>query len=329
MTISEYFGRDIRLRHLRLLVAIDDAGQLARVARLLHVTQPAVSKALAEIERSIGEPLFERTRQGLVATRSGAALIRGARTALAELERVGAEMRGLGGGRRQTLIVGAMPTACLPCLGPAIALLGRRDPSLTVRVVDGQTAGLLAQLVAGRVQLVVGGQLRAAAPDGVQSIGLYDDPMELVASPRHPVVRSARPSWERCVAQPWILPPIGHPLRSAFDRALRVNGLRGPEHVVEGLAIDLVLAMIEDAAAINLTTRRLASALGARGLVKVVRGDHAARLGITMPFTVYVNAEQRNERGTRAMIDCLQETAVSWSASGSGPSAPRRAAAAA
>ena len=114
-----------------------------------------MARALSEIERSIGEPLFERTRQGLVANRSGAALIRAARNALAELERAGAEMRGLEGTRRPTLIVGVMPTASLPCLAPAIARLARRDPGLPVRVVDGQTAALLSQLVSERIQVIL------------------------------------------------------------------------------------------------------------------------------------------------------------------------------
>ncbi len=65
-------------------MAIGDAGQLSRVARLLHVTQSALSKALAKIERSIGEPAFERTGAGLVPNRRGATLIRAARAALAD-----------------------------------------------------------------------------------------------------------------------------------------------------------------------------------------------------------------------------------------------------
>lgn len=313
MTISEYFGRDIRLRHLRLLVALDDAGQLARVARLFHVTQPAVSKTLAEIERSIGEPLFERTRQGLVANRSGAALIRAARNALAELERAGAEMRGLEGTRRPTLIVGVMPTASLPCLAPAIARLARRDPDLPVRVVDGQTAALLSQLVSERIQVILGGRLRPALPEGVQSIGLYEDPMQLVVSRRHPLARAANPSWDRCIEIPWVLPPVGHPVRSDFDRALQINRLPAPKRVIEGLATDLVMALLDATPAINLMPLRLAADLSARGLVSLVRGDHSARLALFLPVTVFVNASHRHEPDVRAMVDCLQETAISHS----------------
>ena len=90
-------------------MAIGDAGQLSRVARLLHVTQSALSKALAKIERSIGEPAFERTGAGLVPNRRGATLIRAARAALAELERAGDELERQARAQDRTLAVGAVP----------------------------------------------------------------------------------------------------------------------------------------------------------------------------------------------------------------------------
>ena len=49
ISLRTYFGRDIKLRHLRLIVAIEDAGQLSKAATVLHLSQPALSKALSEI----------------------------------------------------------------------------------------------------------------------------------------------------------------------------------------------------------------------------------------------------------------------------------------
>ena len=244
MSVRDYFARDVRLRHLRLLVAIDDAGRLTRAARLLHVTQPALSKALAEIERAIGAPLFERTPQGLAATPAGATLVRAARAALAELERAGAELQRPVGEAARTLTLGVMPTAGWTMLGDAVARLHAAHPAITVRLSDAPTGLLLPQLVAGRLDLILGARLRSPVPEGIESVPLYDDSMRLVAMPRPPLGRLRSVGWDRAAAVPWVLPPSGHPTRVAFDRALRRQGWAPPATVVEALSYDAVMAMI-------------------------------------------------------------------------------------
>ena len=309
MSVRDYFSRDVRLRHLRLLVAIDEAGRLARVAKLLHVTQPALSKTLAEIERSIGEPLFERTPQGLVANRAGAALVRAARNALAELERASAELLGDRHAGARTLLGGAMPTSPLAFLGRAIARLGRRMPEVNVRVVEAQTSQLLSQLVAGRLHLVAGARVRGANPDGVQVIDLFEDPLQLVAAPGHPLTRRRSPTWDECIAHPWVLPPPGNPTRAAFDRALRAQRLAPPARIVESLTTDLMVALLAEGGAMNLMPRRLVAALHARGLARVVGGGHAQRLDLRYAIAAFVGEERRDDVAVQAMLECLREVA--------------------
>lgn len=142
----------------------------------------------------------------------------------------------------------------------SMLLPDRRDPSLTVRIVDGQTGALLSLLVSERIHLILGGRLRPAVPEGVQALGLYDDPMQLVVSRRHPLARAANPSWARCVASPWVLPPVGHPVRSSFDRARRSRQAARPVPAGDGLR------------------ERLASARPGRSLDdRLPAGNHIAR----------------------------------------------------
>ena len=74
--IDWYIRANLKLRHLQLLVAMDDLGSVSRVAAYLNVTQPAVSKTLAQIEEGLELPLFERTSRGMEPTEHGACLIR-------------------------------------------------------------------------------------------------------------------------------------------------------------------------------------------------------------------------------------------------------------
>ena len=73
------------LRDLQVVLAIADAGSTAQAAELLHLTQPAVSRALLQAESKLGTPLFERTSHGLVPTLAGEQLVTGAPGILAEL----------------------------------------------------------------------------------------------------------------------------------------------------------------------------------------------------------------------------------------------------
>ena len=74
--IDWYLQINLKARHLRLLIALDDFGNLKQVADLSHVTVPAVSKALTELEKGLGLELFSRTPRGLKATPYGECLDR-------------------------------------------------------------------------------------------------------------------------------------------------------------------------------------------------------------------------------------------------------------
>lgn len=306
MSLRAYFGRDVKLRHLRLLVAIEDAGQLSKAAALLHITQPALSKALSEIERGIGQPLFDRSARGLVPNARGAAMIRAARNVLGELERAGAELRDLVERPTRVLMVGAMPTASLGFLGQAIALLHQRDASLTVRVVDGVTETLLSQLMLGRLHLVVGARLRESLPEAVRAHWLCDDPMRLVVAIGHPLARRRAPDWAACLEHPWVLPPPGHPVRQALEAALQRRGLAAPARTLEGLEIGLVLALLTHAQAINLMPARLAEQLQSEGRLRVLGGEWSAVIGIHLANTAFVHADRAQEPELASLIDCLR-----------------------
>lgn len=308
MSVNDYFNRDIRLRHLRLLVAIDEAGRLTHAARLLHVTQPALSKTLAEIEQSLGMRLFERTPRGLTPTAQGTTLVRAARAALAELERAGVELRQPPGAIAQRLLtLGVMPTTGWTVAAEAVARLREVRPEATVRFVEGITSVLLPQLVAGRLDLILGARLRASLPEGVEDVPLYDDPMRMVVASGHPVARLRAPRWERLLNLPWVLPPAGHPIRIAFERSLRGLGRPVPAVIVEALTADTVVALVESMRAVALTSGRLAARLEARGSAREVAPELADALGISLGVTVFAATSSLRDPAIAALVRCLRE----------------------
>lgn len=301
-----YLARDVKLRHLRLLVAIDDARQLSKVARILHITQPSVSKALAEVESSTGAPLFDRTPRGLLPTALGALIIRSARDVLAELERAAAAVEQLRLGRSSTLALGAMPGAALGLLAPALTLLRRREPGLALQVLEAPTDELLSRLAAGRLDVVLGARFRRALPEGLSVHPLYVDPLVIAAAPTHPVASAARVSWEELAASPWILTPPTNPLRLGFERALRERGLAPPVDVIDSSMMDLSLRVVAQGDALTLSPRRQALYLQGLGLWRIVADEYAQAIDLKLDVGLFTAAGAK-AAGFGALLACLQQ----------------------
>jgi LysR family transcriptional regulator, benzoate and cis,cis-muconate-responsive activator of ben and cat genes len=130
----------VELRHLRYLVATVDAGTASAAAARLHVTQPALSRQLRDLERELGVDLFDRRAGRLALSPTGSALLPAAREVLAAAERLrtDAAFHAEGGLRRLTI---AAPTVTLTdVVSPFVATMADDDPVVDVRSADGQSA---------------------------------------------------------------------------------------------------------------------------------------------------------------------------------------------
>ena len=105
--IDRVMRSNLKLRHLQLLVALDELRHVGRAAEFLSITQPAVSKTLAEIERMYGLNLFDRSTRGTVPTAYGISVVRFARSVLANHERTRDEIAAMASG--------AEPSGPSPC----------------------------------------------------------------------------------------------------------------------------------------------------------------------------------------------------------------------
>lgn len=105
----------LRLRHFRLLIAIDDHGSVQKAAEAVALTQPGATKALQEIESAMGEQLFIRNHRGLEPNELGHCVIRYARLVMTDMQHLREEMKGVlegvGGRLSIGMIMGAVPLA--------------------------------------------------------------------------------------------------------------------------------------------------------------------------------------------------------------------------
>src|SRR5436190_13530518 len=102
----------LELRDLRLVSAIADLGNLTRAAQHLHLTQSALSHQLADLERRVGAPLFERAGRQMISTRVGQHLCAGAKPTLDQLRLLEANVVDVANGREAELRIA---TECYTC----------------------------------------------------------------------------------------------------------------------------------------------------------------------------------------------------------------------
>ncbi|MFT3834155.1 MAG: LysR family transcriptional regulator [Micropruina sp.] len=118
----------LKLSHLRLVAAIAEHGQIQMAAQALTLTQPAASRALAEIEKLVGAPLFERHPRGMTPTTLGAIFVRRAHAMLMEMQDLSHELQAEREGRSGLVQIGAVTGPAVACLVPAARKLKADNP---------------------------------------------------------------------------------------------------------------------------------------------------------------------------------------------------------
>ena len=208
------------LRQLRYLTALADERHFGRAAAACHVTQPALSMQIRELEAELDLVLVERGRSASVLTPDGAALAERARALTAgvkDLEDFARERRGAGSRR---LALGMIPSVAPYLLPRAAPVLQAALPELELRVRETQTAALLTELAAGELDAVI-----AAAPlagDGFETTTLFEDPF-LLASPASAPLAAEDP--RRLPPDRLLLLEEGHCLRDQALGACEISDL--------------------------------------------------------------------------------------------------------
>ncbi|WP_313080758.1 LysR family transcriptional regulator [Pulveribacter sp.] len=271
---TDYILRRLRLRHLELLVVLTREPTLRGAAVLLHLSQPAISKMLHEIETCFGARLFERSRQGVHANALGVAASQRARIVLNELQRATDDIAALRAGASAVLRVGAPSvTATVPA---AIVRLRSRLPGTAVQIREGQVRELIQRLLNGELDCVFG----AITPEllagdmlpRLKSEVLLEDELCVLASTCNPLTRRRRMGWASLQDAPWVAPPKETLVRQAFMTAFLNEGVQPPEPVIEAMSSVTVGAVLRlDASLLCAVRLEHARDEVARGDVRRVR----------------------------------------------------------
>ncbi|MEQ5871704.1 pca operon transcription factor PcaQ [Sagittula sp. NFXS13] len=214
----------IKLRHLEALTAIARHGSLRAACAHLHLSPPALSKTLKELEDTLGTTLMHRDRAGIRMTAEGALFLRFANQSLAALHRGVEGLSDLRHGGRETLRVGSLPSVAARLMPQAVATFRRVAPDTRLMLRDGAHGALTALLRAGELDIVVGRMGGAETMQGLSFTQLYVEKVVCVTRAGHPLIES--PDLDRLADWPVLYPPEDAAIRPLLDRWCLAHGVQ-------------------------------------------------------------------------------------------------------
>lgn len=210
---------------LQAFTAVAEYNSFSEAASRLHLTQPAVSKRIRQLENELGERLFDRIARRVQLTEAGRALLPSARRILLELNESRRLIANLSGRICGTLSIGTSHHIGLHRLPDLLRSYTRRYPEvdLDLRFLDSEEGCNLVEHGELELALVT---LPERIPPALLAIAVWDDPLTVVVAPDHPLADRDTHDAAVLAGHPAILPAVGTFTRGVIERALGARGLR-------------------------------------------------------------------------------------------------------
>lgn len=176
----------VRLAQIEQFIAIVEAGSIRGAARQLGVSQPALTRALQQLENDLGVQLLQRTIRGIALTDVGTAFLARARVANAELRKAADEARGRAAQAGQLLTLAVSPVGASLLLPDLFAGLRARHPEARVRVMEMAPSAVLPLVRDEIADIGISQRTRAGLDAGLRFKALFEVQMRVAARPGHP-----------------------------------------------------------------------------------------------------------------------------------------------
>nr|CAD6605345.1 hydrogen peroxide-inducible genes activator [Rhizobium sp. TCK] len=209
----------VTLRQMRYFSALATEKHFGRAAEAVHVSQPALSAQIADMEHSLGVRLVERSRSGALLTRKGEEVLERVRAILEQVEQLAASTRGSASMLDGAVRIGIIPTVAPYLVPKLVPCLRERHPGMELELREAVTDRLILDLQDGKLDAVV-----AALPiqaEGLENVSLFFDRFYMAVANNDDTVLMSPMTETQVDADRLLLLEEGHCLR---DQALSVCG---------------------------------------------------------------------------------------------------------
>jgi DNA-binding transcriptional LysR family regulator len=244
MAFDPRIRRRLKLRDLDTLLAVAQTGSMAKAAAQLSVSQPAVSKAIAEMERTLGYRILDRTAQGVEPNLYGRALLKWGTAVFDDLRQGMNELAFIADPTAGELRIGAAEPIVAGFLPAIIERLSRQHPRLTFHITQLHSIQLFDELTERRCDLIVARILKEALTDELDAEILFNEPQFVAAGLNNPWIRRRRIELSDLIDEPWSLPDPATFAGKLVSETFRSCGLSYPRARVVSNSVQMHNALL-------------------------------------------------------------------------------------
>jgi DNA-binding transcriptional LysR family regulator len=240
MQWSDRIGRRLKLRDLHILLAVIKRGSMAKAAAELAISQPAVSKAVADMESALGVRLLERSRNGVEPTAHGRALMKRGYAIFDELKQGVEELAFLSDSTVGELRIGSSESIAAGLLPAVIDRFSRVYPRVRLHVAQALfTTMHYRELRERSVDLLIGRIPKPFHEDDLSAEVLYNDEAVVVVGKQTRWARARHIKLADLTKEAWILPPPDTLPGTLAPNLFHAHGLEVPRAQITTLSIHL------------------------------------------------------------------------------------------
>jgi DNA-binding transcriptional LysR family regulator len=251
-------GRQVKLRDLHVLTAVVQFGSMAKAASHLSVTQPAISQAIADLERAIGVRLVDRGPRGVEPTIYGQMLLKRGIEAFDALKQGMRDIEFLLEPGSGEVSVGAdMSYIAGGFVSEMIQQISKRHPLLSIHVVETTTttaAPEFRELRERKVDVMLGRISSPIVAEDLKVDALFDESIVVVSSAQSRLAGRRKIQLAELVNEPWILAPPNNMARTLLENAFRAEGLEPPRPRVTTYSMQLRMQLLASGQYLTLFT---------------------------------------------------------------------------
>ncbi len=310
-TIQDVALNRLKLRPLLIFDRVLRTSSIGGAAKELHLTQPAVTKAIRELEEQLEIKLFERTNRGVVATESGVILGGRIKSVLAEMRYLIDDLNRFKGAEIGSIMVGTLISASAKLLPQAITALKAQSPQVLVSLRVGTINQLFPALARGELDMVVGrlseADMTVARSFGLSHDVLYQERLCLVVGHKHPLSQSMAVQPHDLSEYPWIIPPPESPMRSIVNEYFYEHEMRLPSNLVESLSLMTNISLLLSGDWVWVMPRAAAQPFVDTGLLAMLP---VGAVGEWVDVGVTIRDDQTFTPATTRFIACLKHVGM-------------------
>ncbi len=311
----------LKVGHLRLIAAIEETGSVSAAAQAVHMSQPAASRMIAELEVLLEAPLCERLSRGVRLTPLGQALARHARSMLLQLAQAEQEFADVRAGRRGVVSLGAVTAPAIDLAAPAMAQIRAESPSIELAIKIDNSSVLARDLLASRLDFII-----ARVPDDLDprlfdSLTIGVEEARLIVRRGHPLLGRGPVSVASLEGYEWVTQPRGAPIRRTIDNLFQAANVAAPEPFLHtsSLLLSMMLVARSDAIApLSVEAAKFACEGLAPGALAILPTDFSI---VVQPYSLIALRHRAFSPAAQAIYEIIRKQALARGGPGTAKSA--------